>query len=554
MKIKVLSFVCIAILAVVLCILIFNKYSLQLNVQDGDKINIEVGTEPSNWGLTAIRKGTILNRKGIPVEVTIDGEVKSDAIGEYVAKVKAVHRGMEAKAEIIIVVEDTQPPVIELVSNPEYYTNPAYSYEEEGYVATDNYDGTITDKVVRNEGDGIIIYTVTDSSGNITSVERVIQYKDLIAPVIELKGEQEMVLDYGAEFVEPGWTATDECDGDISQSVVVEGEINSKEPGEYTYIYTVLDTSGNIGTISRKVKVLDVSAPNIILNGEAQIYLKVGNAYSESGYQATDNRDGDITSKVTVSGSVDTSRCGNYTVTYAVTDSSGNTTTTTRSVYVYEKQAENVVVNPGDKVVYLTFDDGPSKHTAKLWDVLDKYGVKATFFVTAQFPTYEYMIKETYERGHTVALHTYSHEYSQVYASPDAYYSDLQKIHDIVYRQTGQNAWLVRFPGGTANTISKRYCTGIMTTISQGLGYHGYLYCDWNVTSQDAGGTKSTSQIVQNVTSGISKRNVSIVLQHDIYEYSVDAVEEIICWGLANGYKFLPMDESTPMVHQTVNN
>ena len=208
-----------------------------------------------------------------------------------------------------------------------------------------------------------------------------------------------------------------------------------------------------------------------------------------------------------------------------------------------------------EKKIALTFDDGPHpRNTPEILKILDKYGVKATFFVTAQFPTYEYLIKETYERGHTIALHTYSHEYSQVYASPEAYYADLQKIHDIVYRQTGQNAWLVRFPGGTANTISRRYCSGIMTNLSQGLGYHGYLYCDWNVTSQDAGGTKSTSQIVQNVTSGISKRNVSIVLQHDIYGYSVDAVEEIICWGLANGYKFLPMDESTPMVHQTVYN
>ena len=551
---KILGVACICVLAIVLGLFAYNKYTLQLNVQNGDKIHMEVGTELKDLDLTAVCKGTIINRKGIPVEVTIDGDVKPDTMGEYTANVKAVYLGMEAEAEIIIIVEDTQPPVIELISNPEYYTNPAYSYEEEGYVATDNHDGIITEKVVRTEGDGIIIYTVTDCSGNTASVERIIRYKDILAPVIQLKGEQEMILDFGAEFVEPGWIATDECDGDISQNVVVEGEVNSKEQGEYTYLYSVTDSSGNTGTIRRKIKVLDTSAPNIVLNGGKQVYLKLGSTFTDSGYQATDNKDGDVTSKVTISGTVNTARCGNYNITYSVTDSSGNTATVKRSVYVYEKQAENVVVNPGDKVVYLTFDDGPSRHTAKLLDVLDKYGVKATFFVTAQFPTYEYLIKETYERGHTIALHTYSHEYSQVYASPEAYYADLQKIHDIVYRQTGQNAWLVRFPGGTANTISRRYCSGIMTNLSQGLGYHGYLYCDWNVTSQDAGGTKSTSQIVQNVTSGISKRNVSVVLQHDIYGYSVDAVEEIICWGLANGYKFLPMDESTPMVHQTVYN
>jgi peptidoglycan/xylan/chitin deacetylase (PgdA/CDA1 family) len=559
MKKKVLSIacigcICIAILAVFFGLFAYNEYTVELNVKDGDKVFYEAGTDPKEVDLTAICKGTIFNRKGIPLEVIIDGDVDYTTLGEYTVNVKAAYKDAEAMAKVVIVVEDTLPPVIELVSDPNYYTNPAFAYEEEGYVAKDNYDGILTDKVIRQELDGKVLYTVTDSCGNTASVERIIQYKDLIAPVIALQGEQEMILDYGAEFVEPGWTATDECDGDISQNVEVEGKVNSDEPGEYTYIYTVTDSSGNIGTIRRKITVLDVSGPNIILTGGQQVYLKLGSTYSESGYQALDNADGDLTSKVTVSGTVDTSRCGNYKITYSVTDSSGNASTIVRSVYVYEKQAENVVVNPGDKVVYLTFDDGPSKHTATLLDILDKYGVKATFFVTAQFPSSEYLIKETFDRGHTVALHTYSHEYSDIYKSTEAYYADLQKIHDIVYRQTGQHAWLVRFPGGTANTISKRYCPGIMTTLSQGLGYHGYLYCDWNVTSQDAGGTTSTSQIVQNVTSGISKRNVSIVLQHDIYKYSVDAVEEIICWGLANGYKFLPMDESTPMIHQTVYN
>ena len=554
LNIAIVCFTCIAIAAVVVGLIVFNEYTVELNVKDGDWVYYEAGTELKEADLSAICKGTIFNRKGIPVEVIIDGDVDYTTLGEYRVKVKAIYQDAEAIASVILVVKDSTPPVIELISDPYHYTNPTHQYEEEGYSAKDNHDGDITSSVIRQEMDGKVIYTATDCSGNTTTVERVIQYKDVIAPVIVLQGEQEMTLDYGAEYVEPGFTATDECDGDITASVEVKGETNSQEPGEYTYIYTVADSSGNIGTITRIVRVLDVSGPNIILSGGRQLYLKIGSTYAEKGYQAIDNKDGDLTAQVSVSGTVDTTRPGNYTITYTVTDSSGNTSTVTRSVYVYEKQAESMVVNPGDKVVYLTFDDGPSQHTAALLDILDKYGVKATFFVTAQFPSSEYLIKETYDRGHTIALHTYSHEYNDIYKSPEAYYADLQRIHDIVYKQTGQNSWLVRFPGGTANTVSRKYCPGIMTTLSQGLGYHGYLYCDWNVTSQDAGGTTSTSQIVQNVITGISKRNVSIVLQHDIYKYSVDAVEEIICWGLANGYKFLPMDESTPMIHQTVYN
>ena len=93
-----------------------------------------------------------------------------------------------------------------------------------------------------------------------------------------------------------------------------------------------------------------------------------------------------------------------------------------------------------------------------------------------------------------------------------------------------------------------------MTKLTESLSYHGYLYCDWNVSSGDAGGTTSRDKVAKNVINGIKKRNVSIVLQHDIKKFSVEAVEEILAWGLANGYTFLPMSESTPMTHQRPNN
>ena len=112
----------------------------------------------------------------------------------------------------------------------------------------------------------------------------------------------------------------------------------------------------------------------------------------------------------------------------------------------------------------------------------------------------------------------------------------------------------MRFPGGTSNTISRNYCKKIMTTLSKSLGYRGYFYCDWNVSSGDAGGAKTKDEVANNVINGIKRNNVSIVLQHDIVSFSVDAVEKIIVWGLANGYTFLPMNESTPMYHHKPNN
>ncbi len=542
------------LLVIFLGMLFLNKNTLELNVSDGDKVHFEYGSKIEELDVEALYKGTIFNKDGTPIEIQIEGNVDYTKLGEYEVRVLAQHKKQAVAADITIVVEDTLPPVIELVSDPEYFTNPSAEYEEEGYHAVDNHDGDVTALVKREENDGTVSYTVTDSSGNSITVEREIVYKDVIAPVITLNGETEISLNVGGTYTEPGYSATDECDGDLSQNVTVEGTVDCSTNGVYTISYKVTDSSGNEGEVLRTVKVLDLSAPVITLNGDREVYVHLGDAYVEPGYQAVDNVDGDVNAKVTIDGKVDTSRVGSYSITYLASDSSGNTSSETRNVYVYEKQAENVVVNPGDKVVYLTFDDGPGPYTARLLDILDKYGVKVTFFVTGQFSDYYDMIGEAHDRGHTIAMHTFTHRFQDIYASTSAYYNDLEMIKNLCVEQTGEEPWLLRFPGGTANTVSKKYCPGIMSSISKGVGYRGYLYCDWNVDSNDSAGTETASGVVHNVIEGIRKKDVAIVLQHDIQKHSVDAVEEIICWGLSNGYKFLALEESSPLVHGTVRN
>jgi len=393
-----------------------------------------------------------------------------------------------------------------------------------------------------------------DFSKKIADGRQLFPKLDSVAPVITLLGDAEMKVNIGQAFSEPGFTASDDMAGDLTQSVIVSGTVDTNTFGTYTLTYQVSDNYRNLCEVKRIVHVGDFAAPVITLAGENRIYVKVGEAYAEPGFTASDNIDGDITSKVAIGGGVDTSKMGRNTVTYTVTDAAGNTSTTSRSVYVYMKQAIANPINPGDKVVYLTFDDGPGQHTARLLDILDKYGVKATFFVTNQFPAYQNMIGETHRRGHTIALHTYTHNYATIYSSEDAYYNDLSLIHNLCVSQTGVTPTIVRFPGGTNNKVSISHCTGIMTALTQSISYHGYLYCDWNVNSGDAGGTTSREQVAANVIAGMQKNNVSIVLQHDIKSYSVEAVDDIIFWGLENGYTFLPMTETTPMVHYTPQN
>ena len=544
----------ITAISILLCILViigivwrFNKYSLVLSVAD-EVITLEYGKDKVPE-ITALCKGSLINRKGIAVTTKMKGNVDLEKLGDYEVIFTAKYKNMTLSEKRTIKVVDTTPPEINLVSSPEHYANPVLGYEEEGFTATDNYDGDLTPQVSREEKDGKIFYTVTDSSGNTTTVERTLVYKDVIAPVITLVQGNNIARDKGGDFVEPGFSAVDECDGDLTSKVTVSGTVDGKTYGTYVLTYSVADSSGNIAEVKRTVQIADLNKPVITLHGEIKTYIKVGTAYTDPGFTASDNIDGDITSKVSVSGGVDTTRMGINTVTYTVADSFGNTTTATRKVYVYQQQAVANPINPGNKVVYLTFDDGPSAYTARLLNILDKYGVKATFFVTNQKPSYQYMIGETHRRGHTIALHTLTHNYASLYSSEEAYYQDLAGINNIVVAQTGVAPSIVRFPGGTNNTVSKNYCSGIMTALTQSISHFGYLYCDWNVSSGDAGGATTAAAVANNVISGIQRNNVSVVLQHDIKGFSVEAVDDILFWGIQNGYTFLKMDNTTPMVH-----
>ncbi len=207
----------------------------------------------------------------------------------------------------------------------------------------------------------------------------------------------------------------------------------------------------------------------------------------------------------------------------------------------------------GEKVIYLTFDDGPGAYTRKLLDVLDKYKVKATFFVTNQFPKYQNLIKEEAKRGHTVAIHSYSHKFDEIYLSEENYFADLEKMQEILEKQGVKRASMIRFPGGSSNRKSQKFCEGIMTALTKDVEEKGYAYCDWNVDSQDSGKIKDTTEIIKNIEEGVKKHNQAVVLQHDIKSYSVDAVEEIIKWGKKNGYKFKTLDQDS-VVHHRVRN
>ncbi len=216
--------------------------------------------------------------------------------------------------------------------------------------------------------------------------------------------------------------------------------------------------------------------------------------------------------------------------------------------------SENDYTPPnGAKIVYLTFDDGPGPDTGRLLDVLKKYNVKATFFVTCNRSQYRNMIKRAYDEGHSIGLHSCSHNYAKVYASDTAFFDEFASVSKVVKDWTGVETKLIRFPGGSSNTVSKKYSKGIVSRVAKELTNRGYVYFDWNVSSGDAGETKNTDGVYKNVTKAL-KGNYSIVLQHDIHGFSVSAVERIIQFGQKYGFTFKALDTNSPTAHHRINN
>ena len=371
--------------------------------------------------------------------------------------------------------------------------------------------------------------------------EFIVNVVDKIAPSIVLKGDNPTYVCPNKDYVEDGYSAEDNYDGDITDKVETVIEDNS-------VLYRVFDSSSNKGKIKREIIHEDKDSPSIVLNGKETVYIYKGSSYKEDGYSAYDDCDGDITDKVVVTNNVNSNVTGKYKITYEVKDSSDNSFSIDREVIVI-----NRVSSSGNGVIYLTFDDGPSNLTKEILDILDREGIKATFFVCG---ANEYT-KRAYNSGHTIALHSNTHNYSYIYASSSNYFSDLNSISDKVYSVINIRPKIIRFPGGSSNTVSRNYKSGIMSYLTVEVVNRGYSYFDWNVDSNDAGSDVGNStNIYYNVINNVSHSRANVVLMHDSANHraTVNALSDIIRYGKNNGYTFKAIDDSTPVIRHGVNN
>ncbi len=460
---------------------------LQLQLLGAGQITQEYQEPFTDPGAGASFDGFFYDDPAVPV--TVDGVVDTEKLGtytltyssEYVLDLWLFTLTCRVSQTRDVVVVDTKAPEIQLLTDPDYFTLPGGTYVEEGFAATDNHDGDITDAVVRTQTEEQVTYKVTDSSGNSTEVTRPIVYSDPIAPELTLKGQPLILVRLGKTYREPGFEAMDNCDGAITDKVVVNGTVDGSKAGTYVLEYTVQDASGNVTTATRTVIVASV-----------------------------------------------------------------------KQVSGLPRMPDQTPDEPNGHTVYLTFDDGPTYYTHGLLDVLDKYGVKVTFFVVYADNTA--LLQRMDAAGHSIGVHSNTHDYHIIYSSEENFFKDFNAVSDKIEAAVGYRPTILRFPGGSSNTVSRSYCRGIMTKLTQKVKEMGYRYFDWNGDSRDVAEAKTSAEVYRNVAYGMRYAKNCIMLQHDIIGFSVAAVEDIVKWGLLNGYTFAPLTMDSPVCEFKVAN
>lgn len=346
-----------------------------ITLAGGSTINHPHGSTYVDPGYTATDSvdGVITN------DVQITGVVNVNDVGQYILSYDVINSTNDSAQTVFrtVNVVDQTAPVISLIGPASVSHTLGLPYTDLGATASDAVDGNLTSSLVpggfvdvNNTGSYTVTYDVNDAAGNAAQrVTRTVTVTlDGEAPVITLLGGA-VSLNVGDQFSEPGFSAVDNVDGDITDRVVIGGDvIDTSTAGFYVRTYNVTDTAGNDAVeLNRLVTVnasIDVSAPNITLLGDNPLTLTVGDSYLEPGYTALDNLDGTLTSSVQVSDTLDTNTLGSYSLLYTVDDAAGNTGQAIRVVNVIPEgltvqtpQSRTVYIRPGSERIDVFVQD-----------------------------------------------------------------------------------------------------------------------------------------------------------------------------------------------------
>jgi len=328
------------------------------------------------------------------VTVNVSGTVDTTKLGNYTLTYTATdsHNNTSSVTRTIHVV-DTIAPVISLNGDENITVEAGSTYTELGATVTDNYDATVTKQypiviwditdgnrtIVKSidtskVGEYQLMYIHKDSSGNQALdknnsthnyLYRYVHVVDTTSPSITLNGDADMTIEAGSKFVDPGVTAKDIVDGNTK--VVTTGSVNTLKPGTYALTYTTTDSHNNTSSVTRTIHVIDTTAPVITLNGKSSVIVELGSTYNDASATASDIVDGNVKVNV-VENTVNTNKVGTYKVVYSATDSSNNTSTSTRTVEVKDTTAPTIKLN-GDARIKIKINKGYTEYGISVSDL-----------------------------------------------------------------------------------------------------------------------------------------------------------------------------------------
>ncbi|HHT38181.1 MAG TPA: DUF5011 domain-containing protein, partial [Mollicutes bacterium] len=335
---------------------------------------IDVDSDYIDAGATARDNidGDVTNR------ITITGTVNPNVIGTYtITYMVSDEAGNVATATRTVNVVDLTSPTITFSPNgnstyaKSRTTKVTVSDAHSGvntsslkYLWSTSSSGVTAGQITTSFTNGVSLNTPSSVTGNYylwilakdksdnQKIERSNAFKlDNTRPVISLNGNSNVTIARGTAYTDAGATATDNIDGSVT--VTASGSVNPNVIGTYTITYNAIDSSGNeANPVTRKINVIDVQAPVITVLGDNPVTINVGSAYNDAGATALDDVDGDLTSSIVTTGTVNPNVIGTYTITYRATDSSNNVATATRTVNVVDLTSPTITFSPNGNSTY----------------------------------------------------------------------------------------------------------------------------------------------------------------------------------------------------------
>lgn len=236
----------------VLAIGLFFTFIYSININGKDEVRIKVFDTYEDKGASAK-----IFSKDISSDLQVKSDVDTNKIGKYEIEYTIKLWGIKKTKTRIVIVYDDEKPVITLSGEDIVSICPSKDYEEIGYSASDNYDGDITDNVKVEHLNEKIVYTVKDSSGNEFSISRYLKKEDNENPIIDLNKKNTITVTKGNTYKDQNVTASDNCDGDLTDKIETSSIVDTNKSGTYTITYKVKDSSGNETTSKRTIKVVE---------------------------------------------------------------------------------------------------------------------------------------------------------------------------------------------------------------------------------------------------------------------------------------------------------